>query len=105
MRYYRQALALRRSLGNDYDAASTLGHLGSPHAALGEHDHARAAWREALVMCRQQGRESDAEEVLRQLDALDHARTPTSAGTPPPAHCVAPAPAPTTSAGSWGSRG
>ncbi|PSL57093.1 DNA-binding SARP family transcriptional activator [Saccharothrix carnea] len=79
--YYRQALALRRSLGNAYDAASTLEHLGSPHAALGQHDHARVAWREALAMYRQQGRESDAEGVLRQLDALVHAETPTSAGT------------------------
>ncbi|MEV0682182.1 hypothetical protein AB0I60_37265 [Actinosynnema sp. NPDC050436] len=67
------------------------------YVALGEHDHARSAWREALTMYRQQGRESDAEEVLRQLDALDRAETPTSTGTPQPAQVTTPAP--TTSAG------
>jgi tetratricopeptide (TPR) repeat protein len=97
VRYFQQAIALLQELGYTYYCADIREAVGHPLAALGEHDHARSAWREALAMYRQQGRESDAEEVLRQLDALDRAETPTSEGTPQPAHGITPAP--TTSAG------
>jgi DNA-binding SARP family transcriptional activator/tetratricopeptide (TPR) repeat protein len=78
--HYRQAVALFRVLGDTSDSADTLVHLGNPYAALGLHDEARAVWREALELYRAQGRDRNAEQVQRRLDALD-----TSPGMPTPA--------------------
>ncbi|MGW6445723.1 BTAD domain-containing putative transcriptional regulator [Lentzea sp. NPDC055074] len=74
IRHYGQALALYRSLGHSYEVANTLDNLGRPHAALGQHDQARAAWREARELYLEQGRDSDAGRVQRELD--DHADEP-----------------------------
>ncbi len=63
---YRQSLALFRTLDDAYEIADTLEHLGHPHAALGEHEQARAAWREALDLYQRQDRDEEAERV-RQL--------------------------------------
>ena len=52
---------------SSYDSADTLDNLGHPHAALGQHEHARAVWRQALELYRRQGRAEDAERVQRQL--------------------------------------
>ncbi|QUQ65450.1 SARP family transcriptional regulator [Kutzneria sp. CA-103260] len=68
---YDQALTLYRSLGDTVRVADTLGRLGWPHVALGQHDRARAVWREAIELHGQQGRDTDAARVHRQLDALD----------------------------------
>ncbi|MGW4116648.1 hypothetical protein ACWEFJ_37725 [Actinosynnema sp. NPDC004786] len=45
--------------------------MGHPHTALGRHEQARAVWREALQLYREQGCDADAERVQRQLDNLD----------------------------------
>ncbi|WP_228122320.1 ATP-binding protein [Saccharothrix syringae] len=68
--HYRQALAVRRELGDIYGVADTLDRLGHPHAALGHYDQARAVWRKALRLYQEQGRDNDAERMQRQLDAL-----------------------------------
>lgn len=69
--HYLQAVALFRVLGATADSADTLARLGNPYTALGLHDEARAVWREALELYRAQGRDRNAEQVQRQLDALD----------------------------------
>jgi hypothetical protein len=51
--------------------ADSLDSIGHPHAVLGQHDQARKAWREALRLYREQGRDTDATRVQRQLDDLD----------------------------------
>ncbi|MEU4444683.1 tetratricopeptide repeat protein [Actinosynnema sp. NPDC050801] len=70
--HYRQALALFRTLGDTYYSTDTLAALGHVHAALDQHDRARAVWTEALAQYRAQERDTDAERVRRELDALDH---------------------------------
>jgi hypothetical protein len=45
-----------------YAVADTLDDVGHPHAALGDRGHARAVWREALELYREQGRD-DARRV------------------------------------------
>jgi hypothetical protein len=42
--------------------------MGHACAALGRHTEARAAWREARELYRQQGRHDDVDRVRRQLD-------------------------------------
>ncbi|MEV6644518.1 BTAD domain-containing putative transcriptional regulator [Amycolatopsis sp. NPDC051371] len=69
--HYQRSLGLYRDLGHTYGAASTLDSLGHPLVRVGEHDGARAVWREALELFRQQGRDEDAGRVWRQLDALE----------------------------------
>ncbi|GHG03802.1 hypothetical protein GCM10017567_19650 [Amycolatopsis bullii] len=71
--HYRQALALRRELGNEYEVANTLDNLGYPHAALGQHHHARAAWQEALKLYRTQERHEDAVRAQHRIDSLNDA--------------------------------
>jgi hypothetical protein len=41
------------------------------YAALGQHEQARAVWREALQMYRRHERDYDADRVQQQLDNLD----------------------------------
>lgn len=77
--HYHQALALRRAHGHAYEVADTLDRIGHPQAALGQLDRVRQAWREALRLYREQGRDTDAERVRRQLDDLDD---PTDTGRP-----------------------
>jgi tetratricopeptide (TPR) repeat protein len=70
--YYQQALSLLAALGHIVHTADTLDNLGHPHAALGEHEQARAVWRKAETLYRQQGRGQAADNIQRQLDTLDH---------------------------------
>ncbi|MDQ2588065.1 tetratricopeptide repeat protein [Saccharothrix yanglingensis] len=70
--HYHQALSLFRTLGNAYEVADTLDNMGHPHAALGDRERARVVWREALELYREQGRDTDADRVQEQLDALDN---------------------------------
>jgi hypothetical protein len=58
-------------LGNSAEAANTLDRIGHTHVALGEHTPARLAWREALLLFEEQGRDTDVERTQQQLDALD----------------------------------
>lgn len=64
---------MRRALDDFYEVANTLDSMGHPLAALGQHDQARAAWQEALKLCREQGRDDDAERVQQQLGNLTSA--------------------------------
>jgi hypothetical protein len=57
-------IVLRQALALDW--------LAQTHATLGHHDQARTAWREALGLYREQGRDTDADRVRRQLDGLGH---------------------------------
>jgi DNA-binding SARP family transcriptional activator len=68
--HYLRALTLFRAMGNDYVTAELLDKIGQPHLALGHHDQAREAWREAVELYREQGRDDAAERVQRQLDDL-----------------------------------
>lgn len=67
--HYRQALLLRRSLGQTDKFADTLDNLGHSYVALGRWNAARQAWLEVLELHRQVGRTRLAERVRRQLDA------------------------------------
>ncbi|WP_461124389.1 ATP-binding protein [Saccharothrix stipae] len=69
--HYHEALTLNRALGDIYRVANSLERVGHPHAALGQDEQARKVWWEASELYREQGREADAERVLRQLDELD----------------------------------
>jgi DNA-binding SARP family transcriptional activator len=66
---YQQALSAFRGLGNIRGCADTLDNLGHPYTALGQHERARAVWRQALELYQRQGRTEDAERVQRQLAA------------------------------------
>ena len=68
---YEPAIALVRAVGHTYELSDTLDRIGHPHVALGRPDRARAAWREALELYRQQGRDADARRVRDQLDGLE----------------------------------
>jgi DNA-binding SARP family transcriptional activator len=71
VKYCQEALAVLMPLGDVFHAADALDTLGHPHAALGEYEQAREAWRKALELYRQQGRDKAADRVQHQLDALD----------------------------------
>ncbi|WP_405965373.1 tetratricopeptide repeat protein [Streptomyces sp. NBC_00723] len=79
IRHYGRAISLYRDLDNAYETADTLDRLGHPHIALGHTDQALAVWREALELYRRQGRDQEAEQVQRQLDALGEQDIPDSA--------------------------
>jgi tetratricopeptide (TPR) repeat protein len=70
--YYRQALARFRERGHTYDEGDTLAHLGETYAALGDHEQARAEWRQALKLYQAQQRTTNIERVQLQLDELDN---------------------------------
>lgn len=70
--HYHQALTLHRAHGFTYAEANSLDRLGQAHLAHDRHDQARTAWREALALYREQGRDIDATRVQRQLDDLDN---------------------------------
>lgn len=69
--YYRQAVALFLDQGDIGSAVDILGDLGHPHVSLGQTDDARTVWSEARDVYRRLGRETDAQRLQRQLDALD----------------------------------
>jgi tetratricopeptide (TPR) repeat protein len=82
IRTYRRAISLYRDLDNAYEAADTLARLGHPHLATGRRDQAEAVWREASELYRRQGRDEEAEEVERLLDALEDTRVRSAAAEP-----------------------
>ncbi len=69
--YFQEALAQFAEVGHILHTAETFENLGHPHAALGEYEQARAIWRKAQELFRQQGRDQCADRVQRLLDALD----------------------------------
>ncbi|QUQ68638.1 ATP-binding protein [Kutzneria sp. CA-103260] len=70
VQHYRRALALVRPIGHIYAYAKTLHRLGHAQVALGQHDAARAAWEETVMLCRQLGHTEDADHARRHLDEL-----------------------------------
>jgi DNA-binding SARP family transcriptional activator/tetratricopeptide (TPR) repeat protein len=71
IRYYQQALTLLQEHSNIYQVSESLDGLGPPLAAVGQHSQARAVWREALKLYREQGRDTDVERLQRKLLDLD----------------------------------
>ncbi|MGW9351982.1 tetratricopeptide repeat protein, partial [Nocardiopsis flavescens] len=69
--YYRQALRVHRSLKDAFEEANTLSGLAEAHHALGEPEHARRAWQQALDLYRTQHRTAQVHETEERL------RTPT----------------------------
>jgi tetratricopeptide (TPR) repeat protein len=67
LRYYREALALRRSVGDAYNEADTLSRLGDIHAALGQAKEAIATWHQALELYQTQNRGTHADRIYRNL--------------------------------------
>lgn len=78
---YRRAATPFRDRGHTVAAADSLDRLGRSHAAAGQRDQALAVWREALELYRSQQRDTDADRVRRQLDALAHRTTGTRTAT------------------------
>lgn len=68
--YYAQALALHRDLGNTYRQPDALAGLAAAHAARGDHDEARRAWRQARELYLAQHRGLEAVGIQQRLDAL-----------------------------------
>ncbi len=71
VRHYDEAAVLYHSLGHRYLLADTLERIGNPCLVLGQAERAATAWREAVELYRQQGRDEDADRVRQQLEALD----------------------------------
>lgn len=69
--HYQHALELLRDLGHSYHTADTLDRLGQSLAALGRHEQAREALREALGLYRAQQRVEEMTRAQEQLDALE----------------------------------
>jgi DNA-binding SARP family transcriptional activator len=72
LEFYRQALAVQRSLGNVYDEAIILEDYGRTLAALGRRDPSRDALRRARDLYRAQHRMTKAASVQDVLDQLSH---------------------------------
>ena len=69
--HYHQAITLRRIHGHAYQVARTLDSVGRSHTVLGQYDQAHKVWHEAVNLYREQGRETNAQRVQRQLDELN----------------------------------
>jgi DNA-binding SARP family transcriptional activator len=70
--HYRLAISGFRDLGDKLNQASSLTRLGDAHAALHDHDAARAAWSQALTILQALSHSDTAElqAKLRQLDLV-----------------------------------
>ncbi|HTI19622.1 MAG TPA: tetratricopeptide repeat protein [Kutzneria sp.] len=76
--HYHQAVAVYRALGDtSHHAANTRYRLGHSYLALGHHQQARAVWTEALELYQQQGRETDAAQLRRELGMIGSPVQPT----------------------------
>ncbi|WP_396122955.1 tetratricopeptide repeat protein [Actinokineospora sp. UTMC 2448] len=71
---YRQALELRKTIGDTYLEADTLEKLGCSYFALGDYGQARRIWQLALQFYRQQGREEDVARAWQYLPRVNSAR-------------------------------
>ena len=67
---YQDALVLYRDLGDRYNEADTLSHLGDTHLPAGDGAVARAAWHRALAILSDLGH-PDAADVTAKLTGLD----------------------------------
>ena len=70
LRHHQRALDLYRRIGNNNVIGGTLADLARAHAALGQLDEARAAFRDALAVYERQSRDSDADIVRQELADL-----------------------------------
>jgi tetratricopeptide (TPR) repeat protein len=72
---YGRAIELQAELGNRVAQATSLTHLGDTHAATGNPDGARDAWKQALAILDGLGHASAGQvrTKLRQLDDASHA--------------------------------
>jgi DNA-binding SARP family transcriptional activator/Tfp pilus assembly protein PilF len=66
-RCYTRALDLWQDFGDRFEVATLLARLGDTHAAIGDHDAARAAWVQAQAIFADLGR-PEAEELTQRLD-------------------------------------
>jgi tetratricopeptide (TPR) repeat protein len=76
---FLRAVTLDREMGNRYDLAMVLAHLGETYASTGDLRGAREAWDESLLMLRALHHPA-ASAVRDQLAALSAGRLPTTAG-------------------------
>lgn len=67
--YYEQALE-RYAMTDIYYMPETYEHMGQTYVAMGRFDDARAAWRAALRICRDQHRTSELPPLQELLDSL-----------------------------------
>jgi tetratricopeptide (TPR) repeat protein len=67
LKYFTEALALLRDIGDTYGEADTLTHLGDTHAPLGDNDRARREWDAAVRLYEAQHRRNEATRVRARL--------------------------------------
>jgi len=76
---FRRAISLDREMGNRYDLAMVLVHLGETYVAVGDLAGAREAWDESLLIL--QGLHHPSVAMVRgQLAALSAGRLPPKTG-------------------------
>ncbi|WP_178378549.1 AfsR/SARP family transcriptional regulator [Nocardiopsis flavescens] len=68
--HYRLSLRAYRSLKDAFEEANTLSGLAEAHHALGEPEHARRAWQQALDLYRTQHRTAQVHETQERLRTL-----------------------------------
>ncbi len=78
---FRRAISLDREMGNRYDLAMVLAHLGETYVAVGDLAGAREAWEESLLILRALHHPSAA-KVRGWLAALSAGRLPAKAERP-----------------------
>ena len=95
---FLRAVSLDREMGNRYDLAMVLAHLGETYVSIGDATGAREAWEESLLILRVLHHPATA-TVQEQLAALAANQVASPATSPAAAEITSPVTSPATGAG------